>query len=389
MSERLARVSAVVVLCGAALAGMPVAAGALTWTQEKTLSPSSRESLLLEVSCPSAGECVAVGTYYNATKKRTEPLIERLSGGTWTEESSASIPSSATSGTLNGVSCPSSSFCMASGGYIDSTGTQGFAEKYTSVSKKWEEVKPSLPAGASQSELDRVSCPSASMCMIAAVYSTGSEVLPFAEKWISPNTTSAEATPYPVASKDTALIGVSCVSSTECMAVGYTGKSSTSLTALSDRWSGGSWAQTTNVSRAGFSSSRLWGVDCLPGAAVSCTGVGWGTSSGKELAIAEEWTKAGGWLEAAAKSPSSSVNVLGGVGCTKTCIAVGYATTATEPEVLIERLEGPTATLETPAKLTGFSKLSGISCQTAKAECMAVGYYFNGTETKTLAESGK
>jgi hypothetical protein len=387
MSERLARVSAVVVLCAATLAGVPVAASALTWTQEKTPSPSSRESLLLEVSCPSAGECVAVGTYYNATAKRTEPLIERQSGGTWTQETSAPLPISATSGVLNGVSCPSSSFCMASGGYINSTGTHGFAEKYTSG--KWEEVKLSLPAGTSQSELDRVSCPSASMCMIAAVYSTGSEVLPFAEKWTSAGGTSAEATPYPVASKDTALIGVSCVSSTECMAVGYTGKSSTSLTALSDRWSAGSWAQTTNVSRSGFSSSRLWGVDCLSGAAVSCTAVGWGTSSGKELAIAEEWTKAGGWLEAATNSPSTSVNVLGGVGCTKTCIAVGYATTATEPEALIERLEGATPPLETPAKLTGFSKLSGISCQTAKVECMAVGYYFNGTETKTLAESGK
>lgn len=385
MSEILARVSVIVVLCAATLASMPAGASALTWSKEKPLNPSAKESVLLEVSCPSAGECVAVGDYYNEKEKRTEPLIERLSGGTWKEETSA-LPAKFTWGVLNGVSCPSSGFCMASGAYIGTSGTTGFVERYESG--KWKEVTPSLPVGASQNELDRVSCPTTSMCMIAGAYASGSEVLPFAEKWTSAAGTSAEATPYPAASKDSALIGVSCVSTTECMAVGYSGKSSTSLAALSDRWSGGTWAQTTNVSRSGFSSARLWGVDCLSGAAVSCTDVGWGTSSGVELAIAEEWTKLGGWLEVATKSPGSKVNVLAGVGCGKTCIAVGYAT-STEPEVLIEHLEGATPTLETPATLTGYSKLSGISCQAGKSECMAVGYYFNGSETKTLAESGK
>jgi hypothetical protein len=384
MSERWIRTSAISVLCAAILAGVPASASA-TWTKEATVNPSSEVNELGEVSCWSAGKCVAVGVYYNESKRENEPLVERLSGGTWTKET-APLPTAAVGGgNFNGVSCPSKEFCMASGVYVNSGGAMtAFEDEYTPAGK-WKESAVSLPGTALASEFDRVSCASESMCMTVGVYEvTGPELLPFAEYWTSGHGSSLE---YPPGSAEAVLVGVSCVDTTECMAVGWNNKA-----VLSDEWSGGTWKRTKSASSS-YSPVALLGVDCLMPELEDCTGVGWGTSSGTELTMSEESTKTAGWVAASTKNPSTTKNKLWAVGCWEKskCIGVGEENKSPKEAALIEKLEGSSSTVETPATVTGAesSRLGGISCLVEKSSnCMAVGWYVNKSgEYVTLAES--
>jgi hypothetical protein len=240
MSERWIRSSAIAVFCAAMLAGVPASANA-TWTKEATVNPStSGENELGEVSCWSAGKCVAVGLWLDESTSKVEPLVERLSGGTWTKET-APMPKTAKKGILNGVSCPTAEFCLASGGYESSGGSEtAFEDEYTSASKEWKLVTVSLPGTALASLFVRVSCSSETMCMTVGAYEkTGPEVVPFAEHW----TKSGSSLEYPPGVTEGVLIGVSCVYAGECMAVGWTNNA-----VLSDRWHEGTWSQTTSAS---------------------------------------------------------------------------------------------------------------------------------------------
>jgi hypothetical protein len=381
MRKRWIGTSAMAVVCAAVLASVPASASA-AWTKEATVNPSSVANELEEVSCWSAGKCVAVGMYENS-KNEPEPLVERLSGGTWTKET-APLPAAAVEGGyFNGVSCPTSEFCVASGVYHNSGGeSTAFEDEYTTVGK-WKELAVSLPGTALQSQFDRVSCV-VEKCMAVGVYEVvGSKLLPFAEHWTSAHGSSLE---YPPGAAEGVLLGVSCVDSEECMAVGWTNK-----VVLSDEWTGGTWTRTTSASSS-YSPVKLEGVDCL-GPELNCTGVGWGTSSGTELTMSEEFTKTGGWLAASTKNPSATKDTLTAVGCWEKskCMGVGEEGKSPTQAALIEKLEGSSSAVETPATLTGAenSRLLGISClQQNTSDCMAVGWYATSSEgIRTIAES--
>jgi hypothetical protein len=371
MSGRWIRTSAIAWLCVAVLAGVPATSAA--WTQEKTKDPSTTEDALLEVSCWNASECEAVGTY---RLSQPEPLAERLSGGKWKEEAPP-VPT----GVLNGVSCPTKEFCMASGVYQKSGKETAFADEY--VSGTWSELPVTLPSSR-RSEFDRVSCPTTEMCMMVGVFENSSgELLPFAEQWTHAHGVTLETTP---GAAEAVLIGVSCVSTEECMAVGWTKKA-----VLSDRWSGGTWTQTTSASSS-LSPVRLFGVDCISETVVECIGVGWGTSSGKVVTMAERWTKAGGWVASSPKNPNTTKDLLAAVGCFSgsECIGVGEEEEGPKEEALIEKLASGSWSVETPATVSVAHKgvrLLGLSCQVGGSACMAVGYYLNASgDRETLAE---
>ena len=82
---------------------------------------------LTSVSCPTRGNCTAVGHYRH--KGRTHGLIVRERGGKWGRAANAAVPKGASSDQhtfLNSVSCPSAGACTAGGDYVDrSHTTQG------------------------------------------------------------------------------------------------------------------------------------------------------------------------------------------------------------------------------------------------------------------------
>jgi hypothetical protein len=68
-----------------------------------------------DVSCPAAGQCVAVGTYNNTSAFTFVPEVASLSGGTWTTQLAPGLTSADKDGYLNSVSCSWAASCAAVG----------------------------------------------------------------------------------------------------------------------------------------------------------------------------------------------------------------------------------------------------------------------------------
>jgi len=85
---------------------------------------------LTSISCPSRGDCLAVG-HYNAGHGRTHGLLVRERHGKWLRAVNAALPKGAAAAGkshtfLNSVTCPAASACTAGGYYRDRSGkTQG------------------------------------------------------------------------------------------------------------------------------------------------------------------------------------------------------------------------------------------------------------------------
>ena len=90
---------------------------------------------LTSVSCPSRGNCVAVGYY--AGHGKTHGLVVRERGGKWLRAVNAALPKGAAPASkahtfLNTVTCASKSACLAGGSYADRSGkTQGLLLELT------------------------------------------------------------------------------------------------------------------------------------------------------------------------------------------------------------------------------------------------------------------
>ena len=213
---------------------------------EWTVQATPKEGQLHGVSCASSTECIAVG----------EGLSERWNGTEW---------SSLTGGGGTSISCTSSTFCMSSGG--------GLAAKKWNGTEWVVETVPS-PTGATSSKLSSVSCTSTTACTAVGSYVNSSKAtVTLAERW-NGTEWSIQTTPNPV-SGEGALRGVSCASSSECIAVG--GK-------LSERWNGTEWAiepLALPEEQPGFEDYSLTGISCV--SSKPCTAVG--THVGREEGI--------------------------------------------------------------------------------------------------------
>src|SRR5262249_49702973 len=130
-------------------------------------------NMLTSVSCPSAANCVAVGSQQTSSGVSTA-LAEHWNGSTWALQTAVN-PSGGTAVSINGVSCPSATYCVAVGV------NQPTAQTSTSVAESWNgstwpRRAPVSPAGA---WLAGVSCPAP-----ANGEAVGSDAAgPLAEHW--------------------------------------------------------------------------------------------------------------------------------------------------------------------------------------------------------------
>ena len=130
------------------------------------------------VSCPSASFCIAAGWYGNGTT--AQDLALRWNGTRWAKVSS---PDPGDTSELDGVSCPSTSFCMAAGWYDNGTAGQILMLKWNGT--RWAKVSSPEPGtGTGQdNDLDRVSCPSTRFCMADGYHYNGTVDQTLAEQW--------------------------------------------------------------------------------------------------------------------------------------------------------------------------------------------------------------
>jgi hypothetical protein len=172
------------------------------------------------VSCASSKSCVAVG-YYGSAGDETHQLGASWNGKTWTTYK-PSAPAGATSAALRGLSCVSSTDCAAVGWYTRASGgSVGLAQSWNG--KRWAEI--AVPRSPGNGALYNVSCASAKYCL--AVGSGGpaanSQGTPASDVWNGKSWTFKLVPVPPAGGGSTAystLQGTSCVSATDCVAVG-------------------------------------------------------------------------------------------------------------------------------------------------------------------------
>lgn len=328
------------VLCaataGAVARGEHAAPRNFTNTTSSTIhEPGAVKEQLNAVSCTNAFDCKAVGWYIKSGQ--WTPEIGSLNNAGWSVDMTPAITNVA-GAQLNGVSCVGARFCLAVGG--------------TTV-------------GSSSSPQDRI----------------------LAERWSGGS--------WSVVSTGTiggALYGVSCISSSFCMAVGEWQASSGQQRSRVLVFNGSTWTIIPSASPAG-TNNLLYGVSCFSHS--SCTAVGTsdqviggfatGTPSASTRTMIEQWN--GNVLAFRSINPGES-DSLSSVSCpaANDCELVGYngqANTLGEKPLII-KLTGSTWTNQVPPANSPsweFSQLLGVAC-TSTTLCYGVG------DLVTLANAG-
>jgi hypothetical protein len=259
------------------------------WSIQSTPNPSgATESFLEDVSCSSATACIAVGWYKNSAGTDVT-LAERWNGSEWSIQSTPN-PEAHGGEVLNvsdfiSVSCSSSTACTGVGLYKTN------ASPYLTLAERWNGSEWSVestpnPSGATRSEITAVSCTSSSGCTAVGTYvpSSGTYVT-LAERW-NGSEWSIQSTPNPSGATESVLGGVSCSSSTVCTGVGYDKNSAGTDVTLAERWNGSEWSIQSTPNPSGATESELSGVSCF--SSTGCIAVGfYRNSSGTEVTLAE------------------------------------------------------------------------------------------------------
>lgn len=373
------------VLCGTVLPAAPAGAAPAAW--HVTPSPSRPGANELDaVSCHGPGFCAAVGT---SRLGSGGTLAEVWHGRRWSLTPSPSPGRLPDRGSLVAVSCPTVSFCAAVGYY----GAALLRER-TLVEiwngTRWS-VSPS-PSPGDYSHLLGVSCTSSRDCEAVGLHERdctahtgGSSGL--AERW---NGRGWSVVPSPASPcGDTQLQAVSCRSASRCTAVGSYSRGFRDWT-LAESWDGTRWSIVPSPNAKPGNNNDLQGVSCA--SRKRCVAVGWyqAVYAGPALTLAEVWNGAKWALVA---SPSAATeDLLSGVSCTSAanCVAVGYRWHSTvNARTLVESWDGSAWSVASSPDPRPVQELSGVAC-TSGSSCEAVGY--DGTTTdrpaRTLVETG-
>ena len=362
-----------------------------TWKLQSTPNPAGAvASSLASVSCSSAVACTAVGSFEGSSDLFS--LAEAWNGTAWALETT---PNSATTtgSVLDGVSCSSAASCTAAGFFDSPAGALPLAEAWNG--HVWTiQATTSPPGPAAVSQLNGVSCSSATACTAVGFFqNSASTDLTLAEGWngtawsIQPTPDPADAGTFP----GSVLSAVSCSSAAACMAVGNYQNTAGNVVTLAESWNGTAWTIGTTLNPAGATNTALAGVFC--GSATDCTAVGRSfDAAGNQTAVVESWNGAAWKSQAAAVPVGATGAELSAVSCrsASACTAVGSYNDSSGTQVTLAESWNGTAwhvqATPDPAGATA-SALVGLSCRTAKA-CWAVGHSYDTSGTElTLAES--
>lgn len=347
---------------------------------------------LSSISCASAGNCSAVGTYIDSSES-WEGLLLTETGGSWGPGVEAALPADAGAPqqvVISSLSCSSAGNCSAVGSYQDDSGnTQGLL--LTETGGSWATgVEAVLPAGAvtidQEVDLNSVSCASAGNCSAVGSYqdSSGMEALVLDETGGSWSAGAKATLPADAVPGSNDLWSVSCASDGNCSAIGsYADSSGTEGLLLDEK--AGSWS--TGVKAAlptgvAFSPTSFPSVSCV--SAGNCTAVANSTKGG--LLLTET---SGNWATAevaplpADGQPGLS-NELTAVSCSSVgnCGAVGTFVLGDTHGLLLTETAGSWTAIDVtpPANAASIQlvELHSVSCPSV-GSCSAVGDYIEGT----------
>jgi photosystem II stability/assembly factor-like uncharacterized protein len=317
-----------VIDAGTAVAGAATPPSA--WSTQANDGPNIQ---VIGVSCPTTSMCVAVGAANGAIASSEQAgAIEVTTdgGATWHAQAE---PSGL--GILQGVSCGSSSDCVAFG-YTNSA----TAIYTTDGGAHWT-------SDTLNERLSDVSCASGSQCVVATD-NGASPILVSADSGATWNPATVPA--------GAGVSAVSCPSTTECVAVGPSSTNAPTMLTSSD--GGQTWSSATPPSGV---NSIIDSVSC--GTPTTCIAIG---------PSAAAWSNNGGQTWTATTLPSSVVAIYH-ASCSPsstTCVATGESTAADGPIVLYSGNSGQSWAVGTLP--SGTQATDGVACVTS-ALCHVVG----------------
>jgi hypothetical protein len=290
------------------------------WTPETTVTPSGGYGgFLSSVSCLSTSYCEAVGQYNNSDESTYAPLAEIWNGSAWAVQVAPAPPNPgpATGSGFYSVSCTSPEACTAVG-YAPS---ENFSKPEVTLVETWNGSAWQEQAGPVRGgQLNGISCLSTSFCMAVGTHEPSSGPSDsLIELW---NGSDWAIQPSPEAT-NSSLDSVSCTSSTACTAVGTT---QVGTAALAESWNGKRWSVDQTPAPAGGTSSQLTGVSCSSSDA--CTAVGaYNLGPRTEDNLAEKWNGESWTVQATADAAGAPTSLLESVSCVSptNCSAVGYS----------------------------------------------------------------
>jgi hypothetical protein len=312
------------------------------WTVVRSPSDGA-DDFLQAVSCLSSTDCWAVGLSETSNAQSANTLVEHWNGRSWSLVSSPDVTGAQIS-VLSGVSCASTSDCwavgesytVASSGVsegLTSTGAVGVAQTLVEQwnGSSWSIVSSADTSPAMNNSLSAVSCLSATDCWAVGVAEGSQDYEGVVEQW-NGSTWQLVTTPQTSGAESYGLFGVSCASATACWAVGYSylgsGSSAHDFQTWVLRWQGSSWTQVTSADPGPDQVDALFAVSCArPG---SCWAVGAYGAGPTYETLAETWNGKG-WTVGSTANPSSTTGAeLLAVSCpaARACWSVGYNGTA-------------------------------------------------------------
>jgi hypothetical protein len=357
-----------VVVSGVALvvlSGTSGAASSTYTTVEVPTPPGTGYSSLNGISCPSAGNCVAVGTA--SAEGGYDALVETLTGGTWTPtEFNQGLPSPV----LNGIWCATLSSCIAVG-LTNATSNMPSALIETWAGATWTPMTSGLsPGGAVTTTLNAISCVSSTSCVATGSYTdSGGDTHALFESLSGGTWTPATAVD-PAGATSLGVQSVQCFAATSCFAVGYWGPNDTTSNGLLETLSGSTW--TASTIQYGVDLRSLW---CA--SSTSCIGVGYGPdgNSVTETLSGTTW----GSAPLPGIGDGGTGNGVVGISCASditSCVAIGgwRPPGSSYPYTLVETLSNGTWTANELSGQTSPPPLfpEGIACPTITT-CVGVG----------------
>jgi hypothetical protein len=352
------------------------------------------------VTCVAASQCWAVGDWADDTYYSSRELFERWDGTSWTIADSQPPPTQpeVQQATFFGSTCLSASDCWTVGEY--DVPIEGI-EVQSSLIEHWDGSSWSIVSSPNGSALDNalssVTCISASDCW--AVGSDWSELgqrdaQTLIEHWdgtswvvvTSPNG------PDPMASGNN-LYGVTCTSASECWAVGFYNAPELGSQTLIERWNGTSWSVVPSVDSSLAQQGYLEGVTCASGS--DCWAVGAYVDVSGYQTLIERWDGTAWTIVPSPNSSALDSDILFGVACASgsDCWAAGAYRTQSplsgslHYQTLMEHWDGTLwSIVSSPSATTANDNaLYGVACVSA-SECWAVGTDY-ASPYQTLIES--
>ena len=397
-------VVAVVMALTTGFGGLPKAGAVSSWTAVNPPVASDFTDVNNEsansISCASAGNCVAVGSY--DTNTGTVALLETETNGTWASVTPP-MPTNADVATpdsyLYQVSCSSPGNCAAVGYY--KLAPSGDYSQLILVEKNgaWSAVETTLPSdtvAGTQNELYSVNCPSDNNCTATGYYqiAAGAQALIVNEVdgvWTAVDPTPLPSGAGPQGSHRDVLQSVTCTSPGNCTAVGwYYNAGITYYGFLVETSVNGAWTNQSVALPADAvvgTDLGLYGVSC-PSSSSCVAGGAYDTVNGQTAVVLTQ--NGGTWTASAVALPSDAVpeapgSVVNAVHCASAgnCTAVGsYASGPSETTPLLAvQTNGVWSNVVAPTPSDMISNVDNqyydISCSTAN-NCLALGGYYNG-----------